>query len=54
MDRPPHTAAPEHLSAPARDQLATEVRDSVLLLLLSVLTTAGVAAAASALLAVLS
>ena len=38
----------------ARDQLATEVRDSVVLLLLSVLVTAGVAAAASALLSLVS
>jgi len=38
----------------ARDQLATEGRDSLVLLLLSVLVTAGVAAAASALLSLVS
>jgi hypothetical protein len=50
------TAAPpaRDRSAPVQDRLGAEVRESVLLLLLSVLVTAGVAGVASAVLSLLS
>lgn len=51
---PPSAASAQDPPAAARDQLGTEVRDSVVLLLLSVLVTAGVAAGASALLSLLA